>query len=312
MLQTKKGDPNRPHRIMIYGPEGVGKSTFGSMAGHPVFIGPEGGTDRLRNNRGEQVDEMPNVKTWEDVLAAIAMLRKEAHDFDTLVIDSADWIEKIAHQKIIGTSGKTITTVNGGYGSGFSGSEMMHKFLIDRLEELRDERRMNIIVTAHAHVKPVKDPEMAEDYDSYEIKCHEKVSSLWREWVDALFFVRFRTFVTAGEGGSRARALTDETRVMHTVKKPAFQAKNRYGLPPEMDFTFDTWKEFSSLVAAKPKAELDEAGVLQLKDEINGMWLGLDAILAPTVAKEIEKAGNNVAHLQALKSRLLQITGGAK
>lgn len=84
---------------------------------------------------------------------------------------------------------------------------------------------MAIIVTAHAQVKEIKDPEMMKDYDCYQIKCDERVSSLWREWVDAMIFVRFRTFIKPGEDTTKARAITDDTRVAYTIQKPAFQAK---------------------------------------------------------------------------------------
>lgn len=126
---------------------------------------------------------------------------------------------------------------------------------------------MAIIVTAHAHVKPVKDPSMPHDYDAYEIKCHELVSSLWREWVDALLFVRFRTFTNDSEETQRARAVSDGQRVVYTVKQPSFQAKNRYGLPPEMNFTLDFWNDLKSYLGGSSAIYNEVVGLIpKIKD----------------------------------------------
>lgn len=304
MLVTRKSDPNKPCRVMIYGVEGVGKSTFGAMADAPVFITPEGGTDRLVNATGAPVDEMPNVGSWDAVEAAIGLLLTEKHEHKTLVIDSADWLEKLCHAKIIADSKKSIITCNGGYGTGYRESEILHRKLIERLSLLREGRGMNIIVTAHAHVKPVKDPEMLEDYDCFEIKCHEMVSSLWREWVDALFFVRFRTFVKASEDTARARALGDDTRVLYTVKRPAFQAKNRYGMKPEYDFTKGFWEEFKKL--AKPIEETLEqvqAEIIDLEKYIK------DEKTKKIVAESIVSAKNQLSVLIPIRNRLKEVTG---
>lgn len=240
-LVTKKSNPMKPVRVMIYSAEGVGKSTFGAKSDHPVFITPEGGVDRLTDTKGDPCEYIPDVSSWDGIMSAIKSLLIDEHNFKTLVLDSADWIEGIAHQKIIGTSGKSITTVNGGYGAGYRQSQTMHQELIKLLDELIEKKGMNIVITAHAHVKDVKDPEIMVDYQAFEIKCHEFVSSVWREWVDALLFARFKTYTSNGEDTKKARAFGDGTRSVCTVKKPAFQAKNRFGMPEELEFTEDFW-----------------------------------------------------------------------
>ncbi len=304
-LVVKKSNPNKPPRILIYGVEGVGKSTLGARAPKPIFISPEGGTDELKNAHGNGVDQIPNIKTWLDVKNAIKSLATLNHDYQTVVLDSADWIEKVCHLHILGTSGKSITTVNGGYGSGYRESEAMHKVLIDDLSELREKKNMGIIITAHAHVKAVKDPSMMEDYDSFEIKCHEMVSSLWREWVDALLFARFRTFLKSNDDSSKARALGDGTRVVYTQKQPAFQAKNRYGLPVEMEFTENFWNEFITLSGKGPK---DAAVILS---ELTGMVEGLtDLELKEKVLIAMKDANGDAHKLNSIHNRLKTIKRG--
>lgn len=127
MLVTRKSNPNKPPRVLIYGREGVGKSTFGARAENPIFISPEGGTDLLTRADGSPVDEMPNVHDWDSVMNAVKALISQQHDFKTLVLDSADWIEKVCHAKIIGNSNKDIIRVNGGYWQDFARAKSFTK-----------------------------------------------------------------------------------------------------------------------------------------------------------------------------------------
>lgn len=302
MLETRKSNPNKPVRVLIYGVEGVGKTTLGARADRPVFITPEGGTDNIPG-----VDEMPNITDWKSVRAAINKLLTEEHSFKTLVIDSADWLEKLCHADIIGSSGKDIIRANGGYGAGYRESEIRHRDLIADLSKLRDARNMNIVVTAHYQVKTVKDPEMLEDYDGFEIKCHDMVSSLWREWVDALLFARFRAFLKKSDDSAKARALGDDSRVVYTVKRPAFQAKNRFGLPPEMEFTENFWNEFMGYARKGPV----QAGIVEeIKADIKELFGKLkDEATQKVVVESIQKAGTDVKMLEAIRRRLKEIVG---
>lgn len=305
MLQIEESNPDSPARVCIYGVEGVGKSTFGAKSEKPIFITVEGGIDKLTDANGKRLRKVKSTNTWESVMQAVKDLTNENHDFKTLVIDSADWVEKLCHAAIIGQSGKTITTVNGGYGAGLRESELRHKQLIDLLTTLQDKRKMNIIVTAHYQVKQVKDPSLMEDYDQFEVKCHEMVSSLWREWVDALLFARFRTFTTNPNDTAKARAKSDGSRVVFTRKQPSFQAKNRYGLPEEMDFTENFWNEF--IVYARGGAKPVDADELYRECE-SLLPKVADDLTRDKATKALKDAKGNLIQLQATLVRLKQIT----
>ena len=308
MLNIKKANANKPPRVMIFGIEGVGKTTLGAKADKPLFITPEGGADHVLGADGLPVDEISGVKTWAQLRAAIKDLIKEDHGYKTLVLDSADWIEKICHAQIIGKSDKDIIRVNGGYSAGLRDSERLHKELIEDLSTLRETKGMNIIVTAHYQIKEVKDPDMVHDYDAYQIKCDERVSSLWREWVDALLFARFNTYTSQKDDGAKARAIGDDGRIVYTTKRPAFQAKNRYRLPPEMPFTENFWNEF--MAYAKKGVQPEEVRTQSdLLEEINGLLSYIpDEKTREVVLKTVESAGDNLQQLDAILSRILEIT----
>lgn len=305
MLKTRKADPSKPPRVLIYADGGIGKSTFGAMADKPVFISAEGGTDQLRGRDGEPVDEMPDVKSFDGVMNAIFQLTNEPHDFKTLVIDSADWIEGMAHKRIIGTSDKDIIRVNGGYSAGLRESEKLHKQLVESLSTLREKRNMMVIVTAHSDVRDAKDPEMLSDYDTYQIKCDKKVSSIWKEWVDAAIFARFKTHISPGENTTRARAITDGSRVAYTVATPAFYAKNRYNLPEEMIFDLNFYNEFMKYARRGIQAEKAEDVI---KEIFSLEKLITDEKTKKALSDAMTKAGREIIKLIPLRNRLIEIT----
>jgi len=281
---------------MIYGPEGVGKSSFGAFADKSVFITPEGGADQLKTKSGEPIDIMPNCTTFDQVRGAVLRLTNENHPFKTLVLDSADWIEKVCHKKIIGASDRSIITCNGGYGAGYRESEALHRGLIEDLSVLRDKKNMAIIITAHSHVKEVKDPSVIENYDAFEIKCHSFVSDLWREWVDALLFVRFRAYAKEG----KAKAFGDGSRVMYTEKDPAFQAKNRYTMPKELDFDWSAWDKIKSYTISKTADDV-------MKESVKLLAGITDAEKKSQVLEFLQNNSNNVNTLTDAKNRIEQI-----
>lgn len=222
------GKLQRPIRIVLYGVEGVGKSTFASSAPNPIFIATEDGTSQL------DITRFPLAQDWNALLSLVGILLKEPHEFQTLVLDSLDWaerlcIEHICQQKQI----NTITELP--YGNGFM--EVLKQFerLLRGLDALY-KNGMHIILIAHAQIKTFNNPE-AENYDRYQLKLYDKVGSLFKQWCDCLLFANFETFVSeAGEGfHKRHIGQSFGKRVLHTEHRAAFDAKNRYRLPPMMD-----------------------------------------------------------------------------
>ncbi len=246
---------NDPYRILMFGRPGVGKSTWAAQAPSPTAISPEFGMNRINGRNGKRVHIQKGVQSFTDTRKKIVELSNTKHDFQTLILDTADWVEQACHADIIGTSNKDIIRINGGYGSGYRESESRHREMIYDLNKLVFDRGLNVIVTAHYGVKPEKNPEAVADYDSFKIKCHEYVSALWREWSDAVLFARFETFVKAAdENSEKTFATGTDRRLLSTVSRPAYpEVKNRLGLPAEMNLNF---ADFERIV--NPPTETDE------------------------------------------------------
>ncbi len=238
MLQNiSTGKISKPPLITIYGTPGIGKSTFAAAAPKPLVIDIEDSTGNLDIARlGSE-----NFKSHRDVANVIASLLKEDHDYKTLVIDSADWLEAIIFNDIASAAGKkSIADIS--YGVGYKESISIMRYLLDGLRKLRDQKGMAIIVVAHDQIKKYDDP-INESYDRHELKLYAGNSDVLIEWSEVLLFAtqevfienkekRFNRTVNKGRGGDR---------IMYTVEQPAFRAKNRFNLPEQLPLSWDAF-----------------------------------------------------------------------
>lgn len=222
-----------PPRILIYGPPKLGKSTFGSLAPAPVFIQTEDGLDALG------VDAFPLAEKFSDVLSAIGQLAEEEHAFQTVVVDSTDWLEKLIHKQVCEEK-KVASLEDIGYGKGYMFALDLWRQYLDGLNYLRTERSMVVIQIAHSQIKRFENPE-TDSYDRHQIKMHEKASALLMEQSDIILFVNEQVHVKKAQEGfsERKRAVGTGDRVLYTEGRPSFVAGNRYSLPAEIPFTKD-------------------------------------------------------------------------
>ena len=94
LASIKKGKSIQAPRIFIYGVEGIGKSTFGAGAPNPIFIRTEDGLGSI------DTSSFDLAKSTADVMAALGTLYTEEHSYQTLVLDSADWLEAILRREM--------------------------------------------------------------------------------------------------------------------------------------------------------------------------------------------------------------------
>lgn len=227
------GVVNSAQKVVIYGPEGIGKSTFAAQFPDPLFIDTEGSTNKLSIRR------FPKPTSWE-------MLKNEVKEAmssklcKTLVIDTFDWAEQLcidaicsAHQK------KGIEDF--GYGNGYVyEKEEIGKFL-NLLQEAVDSG-INVVLTAHAQMRKFEQPDELGAYDRWELKLGKKTSSqispLVKEWSDMVLFANYKTYAVAVDKDGKKFKAQGGDRVMYTTHHPCWDAKNRDGLPPEMPFEY--------------------------------------------------------------------------
>ena len=223
----------------MYGTEGIGKSTTAADAPNPIFIPTEDGLDQI------DCASFPLATRLADVDAAVRTLIRENHDFETVVIDSADWLERLVWDALCEQYGvNSIEKVDGGYAKGYTHALTHWRKLLGDLNTLRNQCGMCVIVLAHAKVEKFEDPEFSA-YDRYSPRLHKHVTALVTEWADAVLFAT-RKFRTESEeaGFNRTRSIavalgTDGgERVLRTVGGPSCVAKNRHSLPAEIPLSW--------------------------------------------------------------------------
>lgn len=228
---TKGIRPKAP-KIMIVGVEGVGKSTAGSKMPNPIFICGESGLV------GPQFSETAHFtpSKWEDVLAFCDELIANETDFKTVVIDTLDWIEPLLYNYVCRKAGPAYKSIEDfGYGKGHLISQGEFRQLIARLEQLNNNG-FSILFLCHSVMKSVKNP-LGEDYDHYEPKTNAKIAGLVKEFCDAILFAHFQVYTR--KNGNKVLASGGDERVVETQFSAAWDAKNRYELPEQMDFDMD-------------------------------------------------------------------------
>ena len=219
--QIHSGRRQRPPRLLIYGIEGVGKSTLASKAPKPIFIPTEDGLDQI------DCDSFPLAEKFEDVMSVLTTLATEEHDYQTVVIDSLDWLERIIWDAVCKRFGaKNIEKVDGGYGKGFSHALTEWRQVVEALRYLREEKGMIVVLLAHSKIEKFSDPE-STPFDRFSPRLNKQASALLSEWCDAVLLATRKLGAAKGEkaGGER---------ILRCIGSPACLAKNRYSLPEEL------------------------------------------------------------------------------
>ena len=238
----KRGKIARPQKAVIYGPEGVGKTTLASQLPSPVFLDTEGGTHHL------DVVRFPDVRTWDDVLAATKSLASGDHEFKSFVIDTADWLEKRLAEHLCRKANKE-SIEDFGYGKGYVLiAEEFAKFLAS-LDALL-ARGIHVVFLAHSTVRKFESPDQAGSYDRYELKLSKQVAPLLKEWADLILFTNYVTKVAESDTGRR-RGIGGRERVIMTTHCAAYDAKNRHGLDEKLAFNYEA---ITRVFAASPAA----------------------------------------------------------
>lgn len=232
-FQITKGKQKTAIRLCSYGPEGVGKSTFASHFPDPVFIDVEGGTKQL------DVARFPTPETWNDLLEEIDAVIEEPTVCKTLVIDTIDRAESLLIAAVLREGNKS-SIEEFGYGKGWTIlQERFLKDFLNRLDRLI-AKGVNVVLLAHAQMRKLESPE-DPPYDRWELKVSKKVAPIVKEWADILLFMNYEV-MTVEENG-KAKAKGKAKRKMHANHRPTYDAKNRYGLPDDMDLSFEPLRE---------------------------------------------------------------------
>lgn len=249
MQQIQSGRQVRPRRLMCYGVHGVGKSSFAARAARPVFLPTEEGLAEI------DCDSFPLMRSLEQVHQAIAALIGEEHGYRTVVIDSVDWLERLIFDAIEREFGVDYyEKADGGFGKCYTYAAQRWRKVLEQLDELRNRRGMWVVLLAHAKHEKFHTPEDAA-YERYAPRLHKLASALIQEWCDEVFFA---TYDSASKPANN-KTVTPQTaqRVMKTCEGPTYVAKNRLGMPPEVELD---WRAYAWFAEQIRKPQSNETG----------------------------------------------------
>ncbi len=254
-----------PFKVLLYGVEGCGKTSWAAAAPMPVFIAAEDGI----RNLNPQPASFPDPESFQDVLDAVEELTRSEHDFQTLVIDTIDAVDGLIKDHVIRRNGWAPEEFDA-YGRGLKITPDEHRKLILAIDRLVTAKKMNVIVIAHSRTKSFKNPAGA-DYLRFEPNlAGDAPPALWKYWAEAVLFATYETFVHVQKGGSddaslkRGKATSAGRRIVHTEWSAAFDAKNRYGLPAELSLEFSEFEaaRLSGRPASPEKLEAEARTLL--------------------------------------------------
>lgn len=251
-MDISKGKIAKAQKVVVYGPEGIGKSTFFSNFPEPLWSDVEESTKDLDVRRFTE-----KAESFAALIEQAKFVRDNPDICKTYIIDTADWAERLAVKGVCDRAKKT-GIEDFGYGKGYVYvNEDFGKFL-NILQEIVD-KGINVGVAAHAVMRKFEQPDEFGAYDRWELKLDKRNSSMLKEWADMVLFANYETFVVTDDN-KKAKAQGGK-RVMYTSHHPCWDAKNRKGLPEKLPF------EFAQIAHCIPNIETKTESVVQQSNE---------------------------------------------
>nr|DAP60455.1 MAG TPA: AAA domain protein [Caudoviricetes sp.] len=232
-MEIIKGKIPGAKKVVVYGPEGIGKSTFASMFPDPLFIDTEGSTKDM------DVARTPTPSSWMMLMEQVMEVKRTPGLCQTLVIDTADWAEMLCITQICDKNHKS-SIEDFGYGKGYTFVQEEFGRLLNLLEEVV-KAGVNVVLTAHAKMRKFEQPDELGAYDRWEMKLTKQTAPMVKEWADMVLFCNYKTFVVNvdGQGVQKGKNKAQGgKRVMYTTHHNCWDAKNRYELPDEVPFEY--------------------------------------------------------------------------
>lgn len=259
-LISSKGS-GLPNRYILHAVEGFGKTSFGAHTRKPIFIQSKGETGLetlIDAGRVPNTPHFPECQTWGELRGYVDALAAQEHDYGTLVIDTLNGAERLCHEAVCvrDFAGDWGERGFASYGKGPDVAASEWRLLLNSLDKLRNERKMTIFCLAHTKVQNFKNPDGA-DFDRYQPELHKTTWSLTHKWADVILFGNFETTVDVDKGTKRGKGKGGNQRVLYAERSAAFDAKNRLGLPAEIDMgsnAAEAWANFMAAIIEGRKA----------------------------------------------------------
>ena len=289
MLNITNGKIDRAKKVVVYGAEGIGKTTFASKFPNPLFIDTEGGTAHM------DVRRIDRPETWDALVDLVNEVASTPGVCATLVIDTADWAEQSCIASVC-QKYKKAGIEEFGYGKGYTYVAEEFARLLAACDRVI-AAGIHVVITAHAKMRKFEQPDEMGAYDRWEMKLSKQVAPLLKEWCDMLLFCNYKTFVVSSDNNGPKKAQGGK-RVIYTSHHPCWDAKNRHNLPEEMDLDYANIAPLFSGKTEKqtaPAAEKPAEPSFEAAESIRGRLASLmekDRIKEDEIREVVSKKGH--------------------
>ena len=248
----------RPRKLVIYGGEGLGKTTFAARCPFwpVVFLPTEDGYQDLRPSvKKITFDGKRTIESESELLEAISLLLANDHGFGCVVLDSAEAAESMIQMAVVATFANAKSLADIGFGKGHAAAASKFCQLLAGFDALV-AKGMFVIIIAHSTIEKAQNPS-GDAYDYYTPRLDKRTSPVLREWADEIFFLSPKVYTTAvdeGFGKKTSKAHGAGERVIYTTERPTYAAKNRLNLPDEIPFPKDAsvpWGIYSAAISGQ-------------------------------------------------------------
>lgn len=210
-------------RIVLYGMEGIGKSTFAANFPSPIFIQTEDGLSNI------DCAKFPLAENFEQAFEYVKAIDDEENDFQTIVIDSLDWLERLIWDSVARDE-KVSNIEKIGYGKGYGMALNYWRRFLDVLSSLHAKNKI-VLMLAHAVAEDYSDPEVSS-LKRFTPRLHKTARSLVAEYVDVILLATRQFGAAKGD--------VNNPRIVRTEASPFQVAKSRYAIPAEMPLDANT------------------------------------------------------------------------
>lgn len=261
-MEITSGIIEGAQKVVIYGPEGIGKSSLAAQFPGALFEDTEGSTKKLNVRR---TSKSAKTSSWTLLLEHVKEVKNNPSLCGTFIVDTGDWAEQLCKTHICAKATKT-GIEDFGYGKGYT--YLMEEFgrLLNALSELID-LEINVVMVCHAQMRKFEQPDEMGSYDRWEMKLEKKVYPLVKEWADMVLFCNYKTYVIDADGQGTAKGtnkVQGGKRVMYTTHHPCWDAKNRHDLPPELPLDY---KEIAHCIVTRGASTTKTNPVPETKPE---------------------------------------------
>ncbi len=243
-----------PNRALLHAVQKWGKTSFAAMAPSPIFLctrGEDGLETLIKAGQLPETAHFPETfQTFNHLMLALDELILEEHSYKTCVIDTFNGAERLIIEHLVQTKFNNDYEKFDAYGRGAKFMAEPVYELLKKLDGLRSQMNMGIILLAHSQVKTFQNPE-GPNYDRWEPVLMKETWAIVDRWVDMILFGTFETFAEKERKTDiKVKATGGQTRLIHTERSAAFDAGNRYGLPSTIEGGSDSKEAWTNFVTA--------------------------------------------------------------